>query len=196
MTAGVSGAASTATASATRVDVFPTLATLLCTEFAEARRTGGRSGGWAAHADLGQGGLVAAVGARLGWCAHGDSEVLLLLHLLHLLGELVVVDLGRDIGHLALHLEVAELLLRLDHTHVNILLVRGGNLLLLLLEDLDLLCDGELFHCAAVSNGPKWLSDSSTYSSAVSALTDCGDAQCADDDRRDPWGPAGLVADP
>jgi len=54
--------------------------------------------------------------------------------------------LGRDIGHLALHLEVAELLLRLDHAHVNILLVRCGNLLLLLLEDLDLLCDGELFH--------------------------------------------------
>ena len=197
MTAGVAGATSTATTSATRVDVFPTLATLLCTEFAEARRTGGRSGGWAAHADLGQGGLVAAVGGRLGWCAHRDSEVLLLLlHLLHLLGELVVVDLGRDIGHLALHLEVAELLLRLDHAHVHILLMRCGNLLLLLLENLDLLCDGELFHYAAVSNCPKWLSNAFTYSSAVSALTDCGDAQCADDDRRDPWGPAGLVADP
>jgi hypothetical protein len=72
--------------------------------------------------------------------------LLLLGHLLHLLGELVVVDLGRDIGNLALHLEVAELLLRLDHAHVNILLVRRGDLLLLLLEDLDLLCDGELFH--------------------------------------------------
>ena len=146
MAAGVSGATGAATTSATRVDIFPTLTTLLCTKFTEARGTGGGSGRWA-HADLREGGLVTAVGGvGLSWCTHGDCEMLLLLHLLHLLGELVVVDLGRDIGHLALHLEVAELLLRLDHAHVDILLVRRGNLLLLLLEDFDLLCNGELFH--------------------------------------------------
>ena len=38
--------------------------------------------------------------------------------------------------------------------------------------------------------------DRQTYSSVASALRDCGDAQCADGGRRDPWGPAGLVADP
>jgi len=85
---------------------------------------------------------------------HLDAEVLLLGYL-HLLGELVVVDLGRDIGNLAWHLEVAELLLRLDHAHVDILLVCGSNLLLLLLEDFDLLCNGELLHCTeAVSDVP------------------------------------------
>ena len=155
MTAGVSGATGAATTSATRVDIFPTLTTLLCTKFTEARGTGGRSGR-RAHTDLGKSRLVAAVGGvGLGRCAHGDSEMLLLLHWLHLLGELVVVDLGRDIGHLAWHLEVAELLLRLDHAHVDILLVRRGNLLLLLLEDLDLLCNGELLHCRAISRCPR-----------------------------------------
>jgi hypothetical protein len=123
--------------------------------------------------------------------------LLLLGHLLHLLGELVVVDLGRDIGDLALHLEVAELLLRLDHAHVNILLVRRGDLLLLLLEDLDLLCDGELFHWWDMSAlGQPGLRDESTYSSAGSARTGCGDAQYGDDDRQDPWDPVGPVVDP
>jgi hypothetical protein len=35
------------------------------------------------------------------------------------------------------------------------LLVRRGNLLLLLLEDLDLLCNGELLHCRAISRCPR-----------------------------------------
>lgn len=89
--------------------------------------------------------MVSAVGGGLPRRVHLDTEVLLLRHL-HLLGELVVVDLGRDIWNLAWHLEVAELLLRLDHAQVDILLVCCGNLLLLLLEDFNLLCDGELLH--------------------------------------------------
>lgn len=94
--------------------------------------------------------MIAAVGARLGWGVHGNTEVLLT----HLLLELVVVHLGRYVGHLAgLHLEVAQLLLWLDHAHVHILLVRGGDLLLLLLEYLDLLCNGKLFHCAVCQPG-------------------------------------------
>lgn len=80
---------------------------------------------------------------RLGRSVHGDGKVLLA----HGLGELEVV--GSDIGHLALHLEVAEMLLRLDHAHVDILLVCCGDLLLLLLKDLDLLCNGKLLHCAS-----------------------------------------------
>jgi hypothetical protein len=80
------------------------------------------------------------VRARLGRSVHWDSKV----GLSHRLGELEAV--GRDIGDLALHLEVAQMLLRLDHAHVHILLVCSSDLLLLLLQDLDLLCDGELFH--------------------------------------------------
>ena len=80
------------------------------------------------------------MGGGLGGSVHWNSEMLLLLG--HLLGKLVVVDLGRDVGHLALHLEVAQLLLWLNHTHVDILLVCCGDLLLLLLEDFNLLCNG------------------------------------------------------
>lgn len=40
-----------------------------------------------------------------------------------------------------------ELLLRLNHAEIDILLVCGSNLLLLLLEKLNLLCKCELLHC-------------------------------------------------
>ena len=55
----------------------------------------------------------------------------------------------RHIGHLSLHLKVGtgKVLLWLNHAHVDILLVCCSDLLLLLLEDLDLLGNGELFHC-------------------------------------------------
>ena len=142
MSSRVAGA-SAAAASAARVDVLPTLL-LLCAEVAEARRAGGRRRG-RAHADIGEGGLVATVGGGLGRDVHRRGEVLLA----HGLGELEVV--GSDTGHLALHLEVAELLLRLDHAHIDVLLVGCSNLLLLLLEDLNLLCNSKLFHCAIVS---------------------------------------------
>ena len=66
----------------------------------------------------------------------------------HLLRELEVVYLWRHIGHLSLHLKVGtrKVLLRLYHAHVNILLVCCSDLLLLLLKDLDLLGNGEMFH--------------------------------------------------
>jgi len=47
-----------------------------------------------------------------------------------------------------------QLLLRLNHTEVDILLMRGSNLLLLLLKEFDLLCEGKLLHCKSVSR--KW----------------------------------------
>ena len=48
---------------------------------------------------------------------------------------------------------VGKLLLRLDHTKVDILLVSSSDLLLLLLQKLNLLCKSELFHCRIVSRG-------------------------------------------
>ena len=70
--------------------------------------------------------------------------------------QLELTALAQTLAGVAnVHLEVAELLLRLDHAHVDILLVRRGNLLLLLLEDLDLLCNGELLHCRAISRCPR-----------------------------------------
>jgi hypothetical protein len=116
----------------------------LPTKLTKARSARRRSWGWAPHANIGKGGLVTTVRRWLGGGIHGDTQVLLLLHLLC---KLVVVYLRRHIGHLSrLHLEVAKLLLWLDHAHVDILLVGRCNLLLLLLQNLDLLCDGELFH--------------------------------------------------
>ncbi len=74
--------------------------------------------------------MVTAMGGRLSRRVHGNTEVLLV----HLLRELVIVHLGRQVCHLTgLHLEVAELLLWLDHAHVDVLLVRCGDLLFLLL---------------------------------------------------------------
>jgi hypothetical protein len=68
--------------------------------------------------------------------------------LLHLLRELKRVRMRRHIGHLSLHLEIRprQVLLGLYHAHINVLLMRRSNLLLLLLEDFDLLCDSKLFH--------------------------------------------------
>jgi hypothetical protein len=52
----------------------------------------------------------------------------------HLLGELEVVGMWGDVGHLAWHLKIGgELLLWLYHAHVNKLLVSSSNLMLLLL---------------------------------------------------------------
>jgi hypothetical protein len=118
--------ASAAAASTARVDVLSALSALCCAKLTETRGARGRRWGWT-HADIREGGLVATVRGRLGRSVHGDGEV----GLGHWLGELEVV--GSNIGHLALHLEVAQMLLRLDHAHVNILLVCSGDLLLLLL---------------------------------------------------------------
>jgi hypothetical protein len=74
-------------------------------------------------------------------CVHWYSKLLLLstlgeLERIHLLWG----DTGLKRGHLAQ-------LLGLQQPHVNVLLVCRSNLLLLLLEQLDLLLDGQLFHC-------------------------------------------------
>jgi hypothetical protein len=122
----VTGARASTTSTA-RVDVLPTLSALWCAKLTETRSARGRRRGWT-HANIREGGLVTTVRRRLGRSVHGDGQV----RLGHCLGELEVVA-GCDIGHLALHLEVAQMLLGLDHAHVNILLVCGGDLLLLLL---------------------------------------------------------------
>ena len=126
MSSSVSRAGAAAT-SATRVDILSALSALLCAELTEARRAGGRRSGSTTQADIGKGGLVATVRTRLSRSVHRDGE----MRLSHLLWELEVV--GCSIRHLALHLEVAEMLLRLNHAHVDILLVCGSDLLLLLL---------------------------------------------------------------
>ena len=75
---------------------------------------------------------------------------MLLLLLLLLLRELKCIV----VGDLALHLGeglVGELLLGLNHTQVDILLVGRGDLLLLLLKELNLLSESELLHCEIVS---------------------------------------------
>ena len=88
--------------------------------------------------------------------SHGNTKLLLTnlahLSLLHLLeGIVVLVDL--KILHLALQLLIlrGKLLLLRDHTHVDILLVGSGDLLLLCLQHLDLLSERELLHCLYVS---------------------------------------------
>lgn len=83
------------------------------------------------------------MGVALHGRVHGDAEVLL-----SLLGELEGIRL-LHVLHLALHLELlaGKVLLRRDHAHVDILLMRSGNLLLLLLQGLNLLGDSKLFHC-------------------------------------------------
>lgn len=75
-------------------------------------------------------------------CVRGHPELLLLL------GKLEGVDLRRDTTHGATWREGANLaeLLWLQETHVHILLVCRGNLLLLLLKQLNLLLNSQLFH--------------------------------------------------
>jgi hypothetical protein len=80
---------------------------------------------------------------------HGDSKLLL-----SLLGELERVDLRRNTAHGGTRLEGRHLaqLLGLQQAHVHVLLVCGSNLLLLLLEQLNLLLNGQLFHYLHVSH--------------------------------------------
>ena len=77
----------------------------------------------------------------------------MLLLLGQLLRELEVISMGRHVGHLALNWILArEMLLRRDDAHVDILLMRVLDLLLLLLQIFDLTCERELMHCDQVSN--------------------------------------------
>jgi hypothetical protein len=101
----------------------------------------GSTRGWSrrrTHCKTRESRLIATVGV-LGWCVHGYPELLLLLLLL--LGKLEGVDLRRNAAHRATWGEGTDLaqLLWLQEAHVHILLVCRGNLLLLLLEQLNLL---------------------------------------------------------
>ena len=84
----------------------------------------------------------------------GFAHVLLLL-LLHLLRELKAVVVRRHVCYLALDriASCAGHLLGGHHAQIDILLVSGSNLLLLLLEHLDLLRNGELFHSDSSASG-------------------------------------------
>jgi hypothetical protein len=87
--------------------------------------------------------LIATVGVLVR-CVHGHPKLLLLL----LLGKLEGVDLRRDTTHGAAWRKGVDLaqLLGLQETHVHVLLVCRGNLLLLLLKQLNLLLNSQLFH--------------------------------------------------
>jgi len=123
------------------------------------------------------------MGGRLRRSIHRHSKMLLG----HLLRKLKLVCVRRYIGHLSLHLEVAgQVLLGLNHAHIDILLVSRSNLLLLLLQNLYLLGDGKLLHCtSSVSKKWNFNAEQLTYSSAVSAPKGCVGGQCAGDGR---WG--------
>jgi hypothetical protein len=83
---------------------------------------------------------VGLLGSRL---VHLHAEVLIATHLAR---ELILIAVRRDI-HLALgHLEVLHLTLR-EHAHVDILLMRSSQLILLCLQEFNLLGKGELLHC-------------------------------------------------
>jgi hypothetical protein len=68
--------------------------------------------------------------------------------------------LGRHVGHTRLQWikvpSCAQLLGGLHHAHIGVLLLLCLDLLLLVLQQLDLLLDGKLFHCdgVPVSNMP------------------------------------------
>ena len=88
-----------------------------------------------------------------GWQCHG--------HWLEMLWKLETgLRLLCERCHLCLHgVEGAhgKLLLRLNDAHVDVLLMCSGNLLLMLLEDLNLLLYGKLFHCVAKADY-QWVS--------------------------------------
>jgi hypothetical protein len=123
---------------------------LLHIEVAESRSSTGWRWRGACHTHVWHCGLVAAVSAgSTHTTSHRYSKLLLLCHLLLL--ELELVGVGREVEvlHLALQLLelVGQLLLLWDDAHVDVLLVGGGDLLLLLLKHFDLLGEGELLHC-------------------------------------------------
>lgn len=122
----------------------------LLLEVGISRSSGGGGRRWA-HRETRKGGLVTAVRV-LGGLVHGNIQ---LLSLLLLLRKLEGVDLGVHTTHVATLLESVNLaqLLRLQQSHVYVLLVCSCNLLLLLLKQLDLLLNGQLFHY----KHPRWL---------------------------------------
>lgn len=127
--------------------VIVVLALLVIIGVSRCSRRRGR--GWA-HGKTRESRLIATV-RMLVRCVHWYSKLLLLLlsalrelECIHLLwGDTAHRGTGLKRGHLAQ-------LLGLQQPHVNVLLVCRSNLLLLLLEQLDLLLDSQLFHCKQV----------------------------------------------
>jgi hypothetical protein len=132
-----------ASATAAVAVILRLLVLSLLLEVGITRSSGGGGRRWA-HSETREGGLVTAVRV-LGGLVHGNIQ---LLSLLLLLRKLEGVDLGVHTTHVATLLESVNLaqLLRLQQSHVYVLLVCSSNLLLLLLKQLDLLLNGQLFH--------------------------------------------------
>jgi len=132
MPSSVSAASSTST-SATGVNVF----SLVVIEISKPRCTRGRSGRWAHSTHTRDCRLISSMTSRLLWRVHGKAEMLLLLHLLR---ELEGIGVRKHVC-LSLHGISActgHVLWRY-HTHVEVLLLGGNNLLLLLLKRFNLL---------------------------------------------------------
>ena len=106
-------------------------------------RSSGRWRGGRAHGKVRESGLVTTVRVLTG-LVRRNIELLSLL-----LRELESIYLGVDTTHVATLLESVNLaqLLGLQQSHVYVLLVCSCNLLLLLLKQLNLLLNGQLFHC-------------------------------------------------
>lgn len=111
-------------------------------------RSSRRWRGGRAHGKVRESGLVTTVRVLTG-LVHRNIELLSLLLLSLLLRELESIYLGVDTTHVATLLESVNLaqLLGLQQSHVYVLLVCSCNLLLLLLKQLNLLLNGQLFHC-------------------------------------------------
>lgn len=132
----------TTTASSTSGAAILSVVTARGFEVAKGRaRCSGRRGGRRAHTHVREGGLVATVGERLRGGRHRNV-------LGYLVGELESI-----LRHVAHGLQRIERSIRghglagRNHSHIDILLVSGLNLLLLLLQKLNLLLDSQLFHC-------------------------------------------------
>lgn len=140
---------STATSSSWRGAVFiPALSKV--TKVSKARPGGaGRGSRRWTHSHVGHGRLVSSVSGGLCHSARHGNAQMLLSHLL-LLWELVGTRVGRDAQVLHLTLQLLELIRQLlllrDHAHVDVLLVRRGYLLLLLLKHFNLLGKCQLLH--------------------------------------------------
>ena len=114
-----------------------------------ARSSGGRSGGWS-HSHAGEGRLVTTM--RHGLLGTADIDILLGDGR----GKLETGGLGRYARYILLEGVEATShgLVGGQHAHVEVLLLCSLDLLLLLLQQLDLLLDGELLHCINKKRSP------------------------------------------
>lgn len=131
--------------SSTVACVFTVLAHGLLVEIAVGRTGGaGRGRRRRSHRHSRKGGLISSVSSRL------RRRISLHPHLLLNLWKLKIGIVRRESSNIGLPLDggVCRHALQglLYHAHVNILLVRGSDLLLLLLKKFDLLLKSKLFH--------------------------------------------------